>query len=833
MATFGVKSVKSAFEKQLDKQKERENIAKDVMKMMKGGSIEPGISHSVSDDRVLQKKWLANWSKFLYVKVYFPFRKFFFDIRNYALRTFGEILGPLQEYVELLVDAVKGIVDIAKNVVRIVWKGISGGLTKLFGGLGITKAMKSTKDAVVNLTSVISRKLDEVKTAFLDGLREGQDKEYKRQLRMGGPKPKRGQLWEDLLLIGLGLLIVLLRNLKIGDLFDRIKNAIIDALKGIGLFQLFKGIKIIGWLSGILKKAFSAIFEGLGIYTLIKKIPGLSKVTEIFESIGKGIGRFFKNIGGLWKDAKELGWAGLAARVPGNLKAFKTLVLFKMIQSFFHWIGEIGKGIGTVLSWIPIIGQFGKVVKFFGKLFKFIPIIGQIVAVISSMFDFFAGFKESEAQKMFGDTGIIAMIMSGFAHVISGLTFGLISPEKIGKALKGIIDVFLWWIDGWVQLIETSWGLIKGGYNLIKDAWDAIVGWWDKNSEWLKNMAIEILKWILIFPKILDVVDSFFPGVKDKVYGVFKDIKDWILEALGDLWEAIKGFARKLNPLNWLKDVDTGGLKLKSGFMQGLVGEKAGQWASVGKGVATAVTQAPGKMMAGLTKAISPGSAYASTGPSISNKIPGGVMADRMNNPGNIKASYGPGQPSAFGQEMIKRGWATEGDPGDGGTFLKFKSKELGMKAAEELLTGKAYSGLSVDAALKKWSNQGYNAQSLGLGNIASRKVGDLSSAERTRMESAMFGREAGRNITPEEIRAGVGTGGGSPEVYEREREAMELEAERQKNERARETGKERPSGMQSASMANATGGQAPGMFRDDIPTMIAGLNVLPIVNGW
>lgn len=85
----------------------------------------------------------------------------------------------------------------------------------------------------------------------------------------------------------------------------------------------------------------------------------------------------------------------------------------------------------------------------------------------------------------------------------------------------------------------------------------------------------------------------------------------------------------------------------------------------------------------------------------------------RDNNPLNIKV------PSGGIEEARKR----YGDPGatvdpvpatDGGQFIRFSSPEKGFEAAATLIRSDVYSGLTLDAALKKWSGGGYGAEILG-----------------------------------------------------------------------------------------------------------------------
>lgn len=90
----------------------------------------------------------------------------------------------------------------------------------------------------------------------------------------------------------------------------------------------------------------------------------------------------------------------------------------------------------------------------------------------------------------------------------------------------------------------------------------------------------------------------------------------------------------------------------------------------------------------------------------------------RNNNPLNIKLG-------ARTKHWVDEGLATveKAAAEDGGNFLVFKDAETGLKAAEELIKSDLYSGLSLDAALKKWSGGGYGAE------IVQGQVGTLGSA--------------------------------------------------------------------------------------------------------
>lgn len=118
---------------------------------------------------------------------------------------------------------------------------------------------------------------------------------------------------------------------------------------------------------------------------------------------------------------------------------------------------------------------------------------------------------------------------------------------------------------------------------------------------------------------------------------------------------------------------------------------------------------------------------------------PGQPRGVRNNNPGNIKV------PAGGLEEAIRR----YGDPNvtvdpspaaDGGYFLKFSDPTIGFNAIGKLLDV-GYKNLTVDAAMKRWSNNGYDSEIVP--NIPKGKtIGQLSSKERTDLTNAMIRRE-------------------------------------------------------------------------------------------
>lgn len=84
-------------------------------------------------------------------------------------------------------------------------------------------------------------------------------------------------------------------------------------------------------------------------------------------------------------------------------------------------------------------------------------------------------------------------------------------------------------------------------------------------------------------------------------------------------------------------------------------------------------------------------------------------VANRNKNPLNLK----------FGSEtkrFIERGDAGLSNilPTDGGSFIYFQQDERGFEAARDLICSSIYQNITIDAALRKWSNNGYNGDILG-----------------------------------------------------------------------------------------------------------------------
>lgn len=107
------------------------------------------------------------------------------------------------------------------------------------------------------------------------------------------------------------------------------------------------------------------------------------------------------------------------------------------------------------------------------------------------------------------------------------------------------------------------------------------------------------------------------------------------------------------------------------------------------------------------------------------------ISTASMNNPFNMKV--GPAT-----QQYISNGDASVGRAAtDGGNFLTFKDRNSAINAAKSLLfSSGTYKGLSVDQALKKWSNNGYGGNVVPA--LSSKSLDTLSPDEQTQVLNAM-----------------------------------------------------------------------------------------------
>lgn len=112
-------------------------------------------------------------------------------------------------------------------------------------------------------------------------------------------------------------------------------------------------------------------------------------------------------------------------------------------------------------------------------------------------------------------------------------------------------------------------------------------------------------------------------------------------------------------------------------------------------------------------------------------KTKGATRAVRNNNPFNIK----------YGRFAAKYGARKEELPAqDGGNFAVFPDVNTGLQAGRDLLLSKNYRNLTVDQALKRWSNSGYGGEIYP--QIANKTIATLNDTEMENLQRAMIKRE-------------------------------------------------------------------------------------------
>ncbi len=110
-----------------------------------------------------------------------------------------------------------------------------------------------------------------------------------------------------------------------------------------------------------------------------------------------------------------------------------------------------------------------------------------------------------------------------------------------------------------------------------------------------------------------------------------------------------------------------------------------------------------------------------------------GNRPQRNNNPLNIKASNTTSSyPGVTGKDLSPAS--------DGGQFLTFATPQDGLNAAKKLITSGGYANLSVDAALKRWSGNGYGGDLVP--DLAGKKINQLTPVELNQLINAMANRE-------------------------------------------------------------------------------------------
>lgn len=157
-----------------------------------------------------------------------------------------------------------------------------------------------------------------------------------------------------------------------------------------------------------------------------------------------------------------------------------------------------------------------------------------------------------------------------------------------------------------------------------------------------------------------------------------------------------------------------------------------------GHNTVTLIYADPATGLPGMIKTINTTTNNSSTGGS------GGYNTATGNNPLNI--TLGPAT-----QKYVDSGQATTAQA-NGQTFLVFKDPAVGQQAAQDMLfdPNGQYANLTVDAAMKLWSNSGYDGDIVQGTNVDPQaKIGDLTPAEQSTLIQKMGTAEGGKVTSP------------------------------------------------------------------------------------
>ncbi len=97
-----------------------------------------------------------------------------------------------------------------------------------------------------------------------------------------------------------------------------------------------------------------------------------------------------------------------------------------IFSSAFGGIKDMFGGVGNM---------FGGLLKLAPKLLKF---LGPLALGFSAFTGVMKGWDDKEAERLFGDSGLLSKIGASVSHMISDLTLGLIDPETVAGWIKNI-----------------------------------------------------------------------------------------------------------------------------------------------------------------------------------------------------------------------------------------------------------------------------------------------------------------------------------------------------------------------------------------------------------
>jgi hypothetical protein len=523
-----------------------------------------------SDDSFMKKFMLTMTHRFLnntFVKIAM---KAFDNVKMYTMNLFREVMGPLNEYFDLIMGVVSQLKELGKaamswvgNMAKGLWGKITGKKpgkpgeeesgVGTAGAFGMDKSMTglaaafdtSTKLQTSALTKsmsdvgmLLAYKDEETQKAFMDGIISGMQEEankiinsseeiekdrFKREARKQKPKEK-GDFWAMLLGALLAIAIGVLKWFKqiwsvAKFLFTKVWSWIKWIWSGFKWFfgkvwdlvkWLWKGVKVIfekAW--NWIRKVFGGVWDEIAerASKVWKWIKGI--VGGVWDDIAAKAGGVWKWIKGIFGGIWDeiIGWAG---KVKGIFKG-------PTFEAIFGFFGKIGSAIKSAFS-----GAAGKIVEWvveiWGKISKFFGAVGKGGGWISKILGYVPFFA-----KLIKWIPIIGWVITGIMGV-----FDFFKGFDAGKAesIFGGSGLFAKIMSGVSYLVSgLTMGLVSPETigKILKTITEVVIGIADKIT-WLGEQLYGAGKWI--YEKLSEAA-GWFVGIIPKIWEGFKTVIDY------------------------------------------------------------------------------------------------------------------------------------------------------------------------------------------------------------------------------------------------------------------------------------------------------------------
>lgn len=185
------------------------------------------------------------------------------------------------------------------------------------------------------------------------------------------------------------------------------------------------GVKLAGkaalWLKG--KRSEKKVEKGQEEQQ--KQTSILQNIFDFIRGFKEGAISEMKEMKKLSKQSVDVQQTSFKEGVKEKLRQVKDKGK-SIFSSAFGGIKDMFGGVGNM---------FGGLLKLAPKLLKF---LGPLALGFSAFTGVMKGWDDKEAERLFGDSGLLSKIGASVSHMISDLTLGLIDPETVAGWIKNI-----------------------------------------------------------------------------------------------------------------------------------------------------------------------------------------------------------------------------------------------------------------------------------------------------------------------------------------------------------------------------------------------------------